>query len=373
MIDCIVTGASVEAASTDVESIFALRLVERALRPWPTVRLSLAAPSIPTLIESFCRSTLAQALLPSSRVLLFAHNQVMPALGCIEALMAALDHGSVSAWACDGTGCGAADYQTMRGLERFAMRRGASSPPSRADTATLPLAMMTTLDALKDDRWRDGTRIHSAWVHDFSGYRAHHRREMLELIPADCRSLLDIGGGEGGFLQAVKACYPACRTALVELSPAACALAESSIDRIWQGDFFRLDINEHFDCITFLDVLEHVVEPQAMLEKARRLLLPGGCVVASIPNVGHWSVVADLLEGRWDYAPAGIHCITHLRFFTRRGITELFEDSGFVVEHWKASRIPPPTWFNPAPMQTELTLDLDNLATVAWHCVARSV
>ena len=45
-----------------------------------------------------------------------------------------------------------------------------------------------------------------------------------------------------------------------------------------------------------------------------QVLPPGGVVVLSVPNVGHWSVVADLLAGRWDYLPAGLVCVTHLRF-----------------------------------------------------------
>ena len=59
--------------------------------------------------------------------------------------------------------------------------------------------------------------------------------------------------------------------------------------------------------------------------------LPDGCVVASLPNVRHHSVVSALLEGNWSYEPAGLLDETHLRFFTRRDMVDLFEQAGFQV------------------------------------------
>ncbi len=308
---------------------------------------------------------------PETKVLLVAHDQVLPAPGSLEALTAALDKGSPCAAACDVTTCcGQADYLTLRGFERFAAACRASADRTSSGSGHPPLAMLASLAALADGRWRDAPRIADAWVHDFSGYRTHRREEMLALMPDGCTSILDVGGGSGCFLQAVGERRPGCRTVLIELSPRACSLAQGKVARVRQGDFLSLEIDEVFDCITFLDVLEHVVDPQAMLEKARSLLSSSGRVIASIPNVGHWSVIADLLEGRWDYAPAGIHCITHLRFFTKKGIAEFFEEAGFVIERWEAACLPPPPWFTPPPA-APLDIDHESLATVAWHCLAR--
>jgi hypothetical protein len=60
-------------------------------------------------------------------------------------------------------------------------------------------------------------------------------------------------------------------------------------------------------------------------------LTPGGVVVASVPNVGHWSIVADLLAGRFDYIPYSLLSGTHVRHFTRATIRDLFEASGFAI------------------------------------------
>jgi len=77
----------------------------------------------------------------------------------------------------------------------------------------------------------------------------------------------------------------------------------------------------------------------------RDLLAPGGAIIASVPNVGHWSVIADLIEGRWDVSPVGIHCVTHLRFVTERGLRELFAAAGLRITRLEPAPLPcPPAW-----------------------------
>ncbi len=86
-----------------------------------------------------------------------------------------------------------------------------------------------------------------------------------------------------------------------------------------------------FDAVLFGDVLEHLVDPSGALLRVRPWLASGGVVVASVPNLGHWAVVADLLEGRFEYVPYSILSGTHIRFFTRRTVCDLFEACGYEV------------------------------------------
>jgi len=90
--------------------------------------------------------------------------------------------------------------------------------------------------------------------------------------------------------------------------------------------------NEKFDYILFADVLEHLVDPAEMLREVKNSLAPDGRVLASIPNVAHWSVRAQLLFGNFNYKPTGIMDATHLRWFTRRSVRRLFEAAGYEVE-----------------------------------------
>jgi methionine biosynthesis protein MetW len=89
-----------------------------------------------------------------------------------------------------------------------------------------------------------------------------------------------------------------------------------------------------FDIIVLQDVLEHLSAPACMLALCKRALRPRGSVVASIPNVAHWSVRLDLLRGHFDYQPSGIMDATHLRWFTTAGAKRLFDAEGLkIVEH----------------------------------------
>ena len=90
--------------------------------------------------------------------------------------------------------------------------------------------------------------------------------------------------------------------------------------------------NEKFDYILFADVLEHLVDPAEILREVKNSLAPDGRVLASIPNVAHWTVRAQLLFGNFNYKPTGIMDATHLRWFTRRSVRRLFEAAGYEVE-----------------------------------------
>jgi SAM-dependent methyltransferase len=75
-------------------------------------------------------------------------------------------------------------------------------------------------------------------------------------------------------------------------------------------------IEDDYDLITFLDVLEHIPEPQGVVDWAASRLAPGGAVCALIPNSAHWSFRAKILRGDWTYSPeGGLFDRTHLRFF----------------------------------------------------------
>jgi SAM-dependent methyltransferase len=112
------------------------------------------------------------------------------------------------------------------------------------------------------------------------------------------------------------------------------------------GDFERPDtraaLSGPFDAAIFGDVLEHLRDPWAALEATSELLAPGARVIASIPNIAHWSARLELLRGRFPYAESGLFDATHLRFFTRRSALELAERAGYRVEREQFARGPLP-------------------------------
>jgi O-antigen biosynthesis protein len=77
------------------------------------------------------------------------------------------------------------------------------------------------------------------------------------------------------------------------------------------------------------DVLEHLRSPADTLRLVAERLAPEGEVVVSLPNVAHWKVRLDLLQGRFEYRDDGVLDRTHLRFYTRKTAEELFREAGF--------------------------------------------
>jgi SAM-dependent methyltransferase len=80
-----------------------------------------------------------------------------------------------------------------------------------------------------------------------------------------------------------------------------------------------------FDVITLWDVIEHIPNPVAVLERCRALLKPGGVLVVNYPDIGSW--IARVLGRRWLFLNA-----VHLYYFDRRTIRLMLEKSGYRVE-----------------------------------------
>lgn len=137
--------------------------------------------------------------------------------------------------------------------------------------------------------------------------------------------VLDIGCATGGFLGLMGEGWT---RRGVELSAELVAASPPppGVD-VWVGRFEDYpESGEKFDAVTLWDALDHVPDPRATLEKARRLIKPGGTLAVLQGDRG--SLFARLLGRRWHiYIPP-----THLTYFTRQSLTALLRDTGFAVE-----------------------------------------
>lgn len=160
------------------------------------------------------------------------------------------------------------------------------------------------------------------------------RPEMLQRFPAGARRVLDVGCGAGTFGANLKKNFN-CEVWGVEPDLKSFEKIGPRLDRAFHGFFDeKTGLPEnYFDCIFFNDVLEHMIDPAAALKLAKKLLVKNGTVIASIPNIAHFPTVWHLVfGGEWRYAERGILDRTHLRFFTRSSIAEIFAANGFAVK-----------------------------------------
>jgi 2-polyprenyl-3-methyl-5-hydroxy-6-metoxy-1,4-benzoquinol methylase len=118
----------------------------------------------------------------------------------------------------------------------------------------------------------------------------------------------------------------------IEPASRASQQAGEVLDRAFQGEFGSgLNLpQKYFDAVVFNDVLEHMPDPWGALVLARGLLAEGGVVVASIPSIRHFPTLWRLvMRSEWRYRESGTLDKTHLRFFTRTTIEEMFFSSGY--------------------------------------------
>jgi SAM-dependent methyltransferase len=76
--------------------------------------------------------------------------------------------------------------------------------------------------------------------------------------------------------------------------------------------------DNQFELVLLLDVLEHLTNPEDMLQKVLARTTKGGIILLSVPNIAHWSIRLSLLLGYFNYTNRGILDKTHFRFFTRK-------------------------------------------------------
>lgn len=163
-----------------------------------------------------------------------------------------------------------------------------------------------------------------------------HNAEVLMLIPKTSKKIIEIGCSSGVLAREFKKNHPDTYWTGVEIDPDYAVLASRYCDAVLVANPDEADMNFYesysdCDCWVFADVLEHFRDPWAVIRKIRQVLPDDGCVVACIPNAQNWSLIARLAVGDFRYEDMGLLDRTHLRWFTRQTIYELFKSENFMI------------------------------------------
>ena len=371
---------------SSTELCFAVDLLRRALAHDADVEMIDAVPGVLTVLRQAVARVVAEGAV--DYVMLIDDPAALPGPRTVATLVRFLDENRdvPAALPSEPRDHGeAASYATLYQFERFTAvveAAGSASEPYDGRKPRMCLVRREALGAIAPsadpaavfqaiaDRAR---LVRGAYVHPFSDYYDHDRSECLPLVPDEAMSVLDVGCAGGNFGARLKA-VRGCRVTGIELRPEVAAEARGRLDAVIVGDALSVEVPERFDCVTCLDTLEHMLEPERLVARVRRdFLRPGGSLVLSVPNVGHWSVVESLLAGRWDYLPAGHLCRTHVRFFTLSSIRALLGDYGFEIAKTVPVTVPPPPWLLGAVERIagSLPVDRESLGVSVYHLVAR--
>jgi 2-polyprenyl-3-methyl-5-hydroxy-6-metoxy-1,4-benzoquinol methylase len=154
--------------------------------------------------------------------------------------------------------------------------------------------------------------------------------------------VLDVGAGSGALGRALKK-HKQCQVHGLSYNADEVKALEGQYDLVMQMDL-ELDAlpdtitRVQYDCIVCADVLEHLRNASQVLNQLLRLLKPNGCLILSVPNVSHFSVITGLLAGRFARTHEGLLDATHVHFFERQSLDQFCIAAGARVVHCDAVR-----------------------------------
>ena len=157
---------------------------------------------------------------------------------------------------------------------------------------------------------------------------------LLRPVNPDAR-ILEIGCGSGDTGALALSGGRAGTYVGIDINARAAELARRVLSDVHVGDIERMELAwpaGQFDAVSLSEVLEHLVDPWAVVARLAALTKPGGVLLASSPNVSHHRVIASLLRGRFDLADQGTFDRTHMRWFTPASYAGMFTRAGLRVE-----------------------------------------
>lgn len=179
-------------------------------------------------------------------------------------------------------------------------------------------------------------RLSEQYASKPANYYSGARRDFVEMLPVNASAqILEVGCGQG-LTGALAIEQGRCgRYVGVEVMQGPAAKAGKHLSEVIVGNIEEIELpfsSGTFDALILSEILEHLVDPWAVLKKLGSVLRPGAQVLSSSPNIAYWKVFRDLYRGQFDYAERGIMDRTHLRWFTPETYRDLFQSCGYSVD-----------------------------------------
>lgn len=178
---------------------------------------------------------------------------------------------------------------------------------------------------------------HMAKGHHTYAYAVHSNSSATKVarLVGPGKRVLELGCGPGMITRLLAS--QQCRVTALEMDPQALEAVAQYCETVHACDLndpawpAKLAGAEKFEVIVAGDVLEHLVDPWATVERLVPLLAQDGHVVISLPHAGHNAVIASLIASDFAYQPWGLLDRTHIRFFGMHNIQALCERAGLKI------------------------------------------
>ena len=153
-------------------------------------------------------------------------------------------------------------------------------------------------------------------------------KKILKQIPAQKVNVLDVGGGTGWIPDVLKKSDNRIGfTQIVDIDEKAKSIAEKNGHAYFEGTIENFSTEKRFHLILMLNVIEHVADPLAVLQRAKSLLAPEGMIVIKTPNTDSWD--ARLYKKTYW---GGLHCPRHWVIFSAKNFQLLLQSTGLKIK-----------------------------------------
>jgi 2-polyprenyl-3-methyl-5-hydroxy-6-metoxy-1,4-benzoquinol methylase len=169
---------------------------------------------------------------------------------------------------------------------------------------------------------------------DYNSVLAHYKVVSC-LEHARGKSLLDLACGDGLMTSMFAQHYE--RVVGVDASGTHIAEAKRRLPtaRFFESLIEEFQIDEEFDAVFLLDILEHVIDPVAVLSKAASFLSQGGMLIAHVPNAvainRRLAVLMGTLTSCGELSPFDIQIAGHRRSYELSVLVDDIEAAGLTV------------------------------------------
>lgn len=196
---------------------------------------------------------------------------------------------------------------------------------------------------------------HSTENYGWSGTTGPHScdyiaPQVLSLLKKlGCKRVLDIGAGNGALCHLINS--SGITTVGVEYDHAGVAIARQAYPNI---PFYQLGVQDdpeplldaegQFDAVVSTEVIEHLFSPHLLPQFAAKVLDKDGLLIISTPYHGYLKNLILSIFNKWDDHHTALWHGGHIKFWSRKTLTELLQTNGFKVAQFKGAGRAPWLW-----------------------------
>lgn len=159
----------------------------------------------------------------------------------------------------------------------------------------------------------------------------------IAALVEDGSYILDIGAGNGLLARVLSRAGKNVMIDGVEPNEFAAQLAAKYYRNFYPGfvqDHLDKLAETKYNYVVLADVIEHMPNPLHVLSELLDKLPAETRLIISVPNVAFGAVRLSLMNGQFHYVDSGLLEHTHLRFFTRQSLSQLFGLLGLKIDKY---------------------------------------